>query len=304
MAASPRERVVLVVGASSGIGRSVAHQLAERGDHLVLVARGRRPLERAVQECLGRGAASARAAALDVRDAAAVGRTVSELVREHGRLDAVVHSASVMAVGRFEDVPVEVFDEVVRTNVLGTANVARAVLPVLRGQGDGTLVIIGSVLGETAAPSMTSYVTSKWAVTGLARLLSIENRDVQGVRISLVAPGSVDTPIYRCAGNYQGKAPKPPFPVSSPERVARAVLEDLDKPKRYVSVGPLNGVMKLGFRVLPWAYDAVVGPLYRVLGTTAIPVPPTTGNVLAPVEELEGVHGSTRPRALVTTGGR
>jgi NAD(P)-dependent dehydrogenase (short-subunit alcohol dehydrogenase family) len=301
MATSPPGRVVLVTGASSGIGRAVAHLLAERGDDLVLIARGRPALDAVVDECLSLGAASARGEALDVRDCDSVERAVQGLLRKHGRLDAVVNSAAVLAFGRFEHVPAEVFDGLVRTNVLGSANVARAVLPAFRSQRRGTLVLIGSVLGETAAPSMTPYVVSKWAVSSLARQLMIENNDLPDVRISLVAPGAVDTPIYRRAANYQGQAPKAPAPVVSPERVARTVVADLDRPRSYVGVGPLNAVMKLGFRLVPFAYDRVVCPLYRALGTSRLPVPATPGNVLEPVDDLEDRR--TREPALAATGG-
>lgn len=294
-------RVVLLVGASSGIGRAVAHLLAGQGDHLVLASRGRRALDAVVAECRARGAGSVRAVALDVRDADQVERAVQGVVGEHGRLDAAVTTAAVLAFGRFEDVPVAVFDEVVRTDVLGTANVARAVLPVLRGQRSGTLVLTGSVLGEAAVPGMTPYVISKWAVRSLARQLQIENRDVEGVRVCLVSPGSVDTPIYELAANYQGKAARPPFPVSSPERVALAVAAALDHPRNRVGVGPANLVLRVGFALVPRAYDALVGPLYRLLGVGRLPVPPTVGNVLTPTEDLEGVHGDSQ---LIGTGGR
>lgn len=293
MAASPRPRVVLVVGASSGIGRATAQRLAARGDHLVLAARAEDPLEDAVEECLRRGAASARAATLDVRDRETVQQAVEQLLAEHGRLDALVHAAAVVAVGRFEDVPGEVFDAVVETNVLGVANVARAVLPAMRARGAGNLVLLGSVLGQTAAPSMTPYVVSKWAVRSLGRQLQLENRDVPGLHVTVVSPGPVDTPIYRQAANYQGNEAKAPFPVEPADRVADAVVSALDRPRPAVSVGWANPLMRLGFTAVPFLYDALVGPLMRVLAMRPDPAPPTSGNVLDPQPELESVSGGS-----------
>lgn len=284
-------RSVLVVGASSGIGRAVAHQLAARGDRLVLSSRSKDALEEVVRECQERGARSVRAAVCDVRHQDSVEQVVRGVVSEHGRLDAVVSTAAVLAFGRFEDVPPDVFDEVVRTNVLGAANVARAALPVLRSQGAGTLVLLGSLLGETAAPDMTPYVVSKWAVRSLGRQLEIENRDVDGVRVCVVAPGAVDTPIYKVAGNYEGREVRAPFPVSRPEQVARAVVGALDRPRTHISVGVGNGLMKLGFRALPFAYDRLVGPLYRLLAIGRTPVAPHDGNVFTPVAGHEGLRG-------------
>lgn len=291
--ATSSPRVVLLAGASSGIGRALAHRLAARGDHLVLLSRGKGPLETAAMECQRLGAASVRAAVVDICDAEALDRLVTELVAEHGRLDAVVNTAALLSFGRFEDLPVDVFDAVVRTNVLGAANVARSALRVLRRQGIGTLVLVGSVLGEAAAPNMTPYVVSKWGVRSLARQLSLENRDVPGVRISLVAPAAVDTPIYSRAANFQGRTPKPPGPPASPEHVAAAIEADLEHPRRLVDVGPGRRLMRWGFRLTPHLYDAVAVPLYRRLGMKREDAPPTRGNVHEPIEELEAVHGGS-----------
>src|SRR4051812_26557648 len=166
-------RVVLVVGASSGIGRATASLLAQHGDTVVLASRGKAALEATAAEIGG-----AELHPVDVRDGDAVQRLVDEGVARHGRLGAVVSTAGVVSYGRFEDVPAEVFDGVLETNLLGAANVARAVLPVLRRQRKGTLVLFGSVLGDIAAPSMTPYVVSKWGVRALGRQLALENRDL------------------------------------------------------------------------------------------------------------------------------
>ena len=105
--------------------------------------------------------------------------------------------------------PVDVFDGVLRTNLLGAANLARHVLPVLRAQGRGHLVLVGSVLGHIAAPGMTAYIVSKWGVRALARQLVLENRDLAHVHVSCVSPGGVDTPIYEHGRQLPGPA-RPP----------------------------------------------------------------------------------------------
>jgi NAD(P)-dependent dehydrogenase (short-subunit alcohol dehydrogenase family) len=283
--------VVLVTGASSGIGRATAHRLAARGHDLVLAARGKGTLEDTVAECRRLGSGSATAVAHDVRDAAAVDALVETVIAEHGRLDAVVHAAAVVAYGQFTDVPGEIFDAVLDTNVRGSANVARAVLPVFRRRGCGHLVLLGSVLGDMAAPGMTPYAVTKWAVRSLGRQLALENRDQPDVHVTVVSPGPVDTPIYRQAANYEGRPGRPPFPVVTPEYVARAIVEVLDRPRDRVSVGPANRVMKLGFSLLPKVFDSLVGPLIRVMATRPGHLDATPGNVLEPREELEAVRG-------------
>lgn len=284
-------RVVLVVGASSGIGRAAAHQLADRGDHLVLVARGSGPLLDAARECQGRGAASVTTAAVSVADAEAIDELVQETVDRLGRLDAVIHSAGVVAYGRFEEIPKSVFDAVLETNVVGAANVARAVLPIMRRQKHGTIVLVGSVLGNIAVPTMTPYVVSKYALRSLGRQLALENRDIAGVRVCTVSPGGVDTPIYAQAANYLGHPGRPPAPVDSPHKVASCAVRALDHPRDRISVGIANPLMRFGFTAVPWVFDAIVEPIFRAAAIEERPLAATTGNVLFPDESLEAVDG-------------
>jgi NAD(P)-dependent dehydrogenase (short-subunit alcohol dehydrogenase family) len=280
----------LVTGASSGIGRAVSERLADQGRRLVLVARGREALEEVAGSCLARGAETVDVEPADVGDDAAVSALLGRTRDRHGRLETCVHAAGVVAYGRLDVVPVEVFDGVVRSNLLGTANVARHVLPVMREQDGGSLVLVGSVLGHLGVPGMTPYVVSKWAVRGLARQLQLENRDRPGVRVSYVEVGSVDTPIYENAGNYLGVQGRPPFPVGSPEHVADVILRRLGR--KHISVGWANGVMRFGFTALPAVYDALVGPLFDLAASDpGRPVPAGPGNVLASVVGSQSLRG-------------
>ncbi|WP_331271971.1 SDR family NAD(P)-dependent oxidoreductase [Motilibacter aurantiacus] len=276
-----RPSVVVVVGASSGIGRATALALAGRGDTVVLSARGRDGLERVAAECAGLPGRTLVLPA-DARSAEDMRRLAESAVASLGRIDGWVQSAGVIAYGRVEDVPSEVFRAVLETNVLGVVHAAQAALPVMRAQRSGVLVVLGSLLDKATAPLMGSYVSSKWAVRGLTRVLRQETRDAPGVSVCSVAPAGVDTPIYRSAGTYAGRLGSPPPPADAPETVAAAVLACLDRPRRQVVVGPASRLVQAGFVVLPPVYDALVGPLLRVLGLAPGRVGPTTGNVLSP----------------------
>ena len=284
-------RGVLIIGASSGIGRATALQLAASGDRLVLAARADLALRRVKQECLAAGAASVTARELDVRDAEAVERVVRAAESELSGLDVILQASGVVAYGRFEDIPASVYDAVLATNVTGPSNVAQAVMPVLRRQRRGHLILVGSVLGNIAVPFMTPYVMSKYAVRSLGRQLALENRDLPGVHVSVVSPGSVDTPIYQQAANYLGRAGRPPAPVDSAERVASAIVRVIGHPRDRVSVGRANPLMRLGFTFLPAVFDLAVGPLFRLAGTKPGHQLPTAGNVLRPKPEIEEVSG-------------
>jgi NAD(P)-dependent dehydrogenase (short-subunit alcohol dehydrogenase family) len=289
--------VVVVTGASSGIGRATAVRAAGGGAHVVLAARGRSALEDAADECTRAGAASALVVPTDVGDNESVRSLVAEALQAHGRIDAVINSAGVVAYGRTEDVPAEVYDGVLRTNLVGSANVARHVVPVLRRQGSGTLLFVGSVIGHLAIPTMSAYVVSKWGVRALARQVALENRDLAGIRIQYVAPGGVDTPIYDQAGNYAGYAGRPPPPASSADRVAGQVLRRLTPGWLPEQLSVLNHTMVAGFQLVPRVYDAVVDLVFP-LGATDLtkPVPQGPGNVLESqpsMNRTDGEHGSS-----------
>ena len=280
-----RERVVVVTGASSGIGRATAVRAAAAGDHVVLVARGPAALELAAEECRAAGAASTRVVPTDVGDDAAVAACLTEVVDAYGVVDAVIHVAGVVAYGRTEEVPVDVFDGVLRTNLNGSVNIARHVVPVLRRQERGTLVLTGSVIGHVAVPSMSPYVLSKWGVRALARQLQIENRDLPDVHVAYVSPGGVDTPIYQQAATYDGFLGRPPPPVAGPDKVARIALRQLDRPRARTQVNLSNHLLQLGFSAVPPVYDAIVGPLFRLIAVDRTSrVEGRPGNVLASVE--------------------
>lgn len=290
-------KVILITGASSGIGRASALGAASQGDHLVLLARGASVLEEVAGECRTRGAGSVLVVPADVGDDDAIAACFHEILQAHPRIDAVIHAAGVVAYGRTEQVPAEVFDAVVRTNLIGSVNVARHTVSIFRTQQAGTLVLIGSVIGHIAVPSMSPYVVSKWGVRALARQLHVENRDLRGVHIAYVAPGGVDTPIYEQAATYGGFIGRPPPPVAKPEKVAEIALKRLDHPRARTQVNFSNHVIRFGFSAMPGVFDLLVGPLFRLaaIDRTAL-AEPNAGNVLASREmgnRLYGQQGSS-----------
>jgi short-subunit dehydrogenase len=284
-------RVVVVTGGSSGIGRSAAHQLADQGARIVLAARSKDALEQARQECVARGAEDVLVVPTDVAEALEVEALFEAAEEAFGQVDAVVHAAGVLAYGRFVDVPAEVFDRVVATLVVGTANVARSALTGFESRGHGSLVVVGSVLGKIVTPYMSSYCTGKWALQALVRTLQIETRSMPDVNVSLVTPGGVNTPIYDLAGSYLGHPGHPPPPVVSPEKVARAAIAAIDEPGRDIAVGSVNWLMVTGFRAVPGVFDAIVGPMMRLLGLGREDKHPNPGNVFEPDADKNAVHG-------------
>ncbi|MEU8411114.1 SDR family NAD(P)-dependent oxidoreductase [Micromonospora sp. NPDC048842] len=284
--------MVVIVGASSGIGRATARAFAERGDRLVLAARATTTLAEVRAECAD---VDVLTVPTDVTEPGALDALVGAAIDRFGRVDVWVHTAAVMAYGRFDELPERVFDQVVRTDLLGAAGSVRVALRHFRAAGAGTVILTGSVLGHITAPYMSAYVASKWGLQGLARTVQQELRDSPEIRLCLVNPGSVDTPVYQQAANYLGRVGRPPPPVTSPQRVARAIVDCVDRPRRGVSVGRLNVVLRAGFTVLPGVYDVLVGPLMRAAGLSGRSVAVHDGSVFAPNPSGEAVRGGHLP---------
>jgi NAD(P)-dependent dehydrogenase (short-subunit alcohol dehydrogenase family) len=277
--------VVLVTGATGGIGAATARAYARRGSPVVLLARSAGLLETLRAELVDAGG-RALVTVADVTDAGAVDRAFEAATREFGGVDVVVHSAAVIAYGRHDQVPADVWDHVIRVNVTGTANVSRSALRAFQARSGGSLVVIGSVLGQATVPFMGSYAVSKWAVRGLVRTLQQEARELPGVHVSIVNPGSIATPIYTLAGNYTGRIGRPPPPVMQADAVAREVLRVVDKRKRIGGVNPANLVIRWGFALAPRLYDVIVTPMAKVACLRRQEVEPHAGHVFTPSEDV------------------
>lgn len=287
-------QVAIVIGASSGIGRATARALSAQGWNVVLAGRSQVSLAAAEVQCRAAGAQTL-AVVADVADGQQVDALLAQTLAQFGHVEAIINTAAAIAYGLFEEVPAEIFDRAITVNLLGTANVARTALHHYRQVGGGHLVLTGSLLGKIAVPFMSSYVTGKWGVHGLARIVQIEAKQIPGVHVSLISPGSVNTPAYSQAANYTGWEGRPPPPVDPPEKVAAAILDVLRRPARDRSVGLANHLVVFGFRTLPALFDALVTPLMRVGGLSRRAIAATTGNVLQPKPAGDRQHGVWGP---------
>ena len=180
--------VVVITGASAGIGRATAVRFASEGAALVLAARSLERLQRLAERLEQRFAVETLVVPCDVRQREQVDALVEAAIARFGRIDVLVNNAGYGLYGRIEDTPEAAFRDVLETNVLGVHHAIRAVLPHMRRQGAGHIVNVGSVVGKRSWPYHGAYAASKFALTGLTQALRGELAG-SGVSATLVLPG-------------------------------------------------------------------------------------------------------------------
>jgi short-subunit dehydrogenase len=282
--------VVVITGASSGIGRAAALAFAARGSRLALAARAQAPLEGIASECEARGT-EALWLPTDVREEEQVSELARRTVDRFGRLDVWVNSAGVIVYGRFEDVPADIFRAVIETNLFGQVHGARAALAHFRRQGSGVLINMASVWGRVTAPHVSAYVTSKFAIRAFGECLRQELRDVPGVDVATMLPQAVDTPIFARAGNFAGRAARPIPPVLDSETVASGILRCAESPKREVTYSRMGRVLELVHSVAPALYSRFLPPAFEAGNYAERPIPPTPGSIIEPADGAHSIDG-------------
>ena len=303
------EAVVVITGASSGIGRAAALRLARRARGLALCARSSDALAEVAEECERRGAATL-CRALDVADEEAVEALAAAAVERFGRIDVWVNNAGVIAYGSFEEIPSEVFRGIIETNLMGQVHGARAALRRFRAQERGVLINMSSVWGRVSTPQVTPYIVSKNAVRAFSECLAGELVDDEEIHAATMVPQAVDTPIFEHGGNYTGKQVRPIPPVLDVEEIARGIELCAENPKREVNYGQAGRALEILHSLAP--------PLYRRLAHQAfmrgtwgkVRAAPAPGNVLgsrAPYATSGGWHarrqGSLRRAFLAAAVG-
>jgi len=277
-----QESIVLVTGASSGIGRACALELGRRG--ALVYAASRRPSDELgadLRRELGPGA-RIEAVRLDVDRADSVREAVAR-ISAAGRLDSVVHCAGFGIGGALEDASDDEACAILETNLLGALRVCREVLPAMRAQGGGTIVLVSSIGGRIGLPFQGLYSATKFALEGLAEALSLEVR-AHGIRVVLVEPGDFHTAFTdrrtRLRNAGAGSAYQEAFAralevierdergARTPEPVARLICRILEarRPRLRYTVGPAMQRAALQMKkILPGrVFEAMLAATYRV----------------------------------------
>lgn len=284
-----KDSVVVVTGASSGIGRATSLRLAEKGAYVVAGARRKGALETLAQQCHQRGTAAI-PVVTDVTEEEDVERLAGKAVEHFGRIDAWINNAAVSLFARFEEAPPEAYRRVLETNLFGYISGARAAIRYFREQGDGTLINVSSMLGEGGSPYVSAYVTSKFGINGLSMCLRQELKDTD-IDVCVVMPASIDTPLFQQAANYTGRAVKPMNPVFEPDKVAKTIAKLIKRPQDMVYVGNPGRMMGTLRKVSPTAYENAMARQVEKDHFQDEAAPPRSGNLFEPQEHWGRVDG-------------
>jgi NAD(P)-dependent dehydrogenase (short-subunit alcohol dehydrogenase family) len=293
------DQVVVIMGASTGIGRLAALDFAKRGARVVVSARSRESLDELAAEVRQLGG-KALAVAADTSDFAQVQAVAETAERELGGLDTWVQAAAVSTYAPLETTTPDEFRRIIEVNLIGQAFGALAALAVMKRRGGGTFISISSVEGELPMPYHAAYAAAKHGVNGMLDVLRLElEHEGSPISVTTVMPASIDTPFFDHAGTRLGVAPKPLPPLYDPQRVADAILRAAVRPRKVIVVGGSGHLIVPMHRHFPRLTQAMLRyTAFSLQCTNRRKGPDAPSNLMEPLD------GDTRVRGQEGEGAR
>jgi NADP-dependent 3-hydroxy acid dehydrogenase YdfG len=297
------EQVVVVTGASSGVGRAIARAFGAAGARVGLVARTREALEHCAEEIRAAGG-EALVLPLDVADAGAVERAADEVVARWGRIDTWVNDAMVSVFSPVKEMRPEEYRRVTEVNYLGAVHGTLAALKHMLPRDEGHVIQIGSALVYRSIPLQSAYCASKAAMRGFTDSLRCELvHDRSRVKVSMLQLPAVNTPQFDVVRSRLPNHPQPVPPIYQPEVIARAALHVAAHPRRELWIGWSAVKAIVGQRVFPGLLDRYLGRTGYAAQQTGEPVAPgRPDNVDRPLPGDRGAHGDFDARARRRSG--
>ncbi|MDQ0595207.1 short-subunit dehydrogenase [Chryseobacterium ginsenosidimutans] len=284
-------KTVVITGGSSGVGRAAAEAFALEGCNIVVAARGKEALDETVDLCRDLGVA-ALAVPTDVSIAGDVQNLANKALQFNGRIDIWVNNAGVMASGKFEEIPMDLNEQVIKTNLFGYMHGAYSVLPIFKKQNEGILINNISIGGFMPAPYSAVYSSTKFGIRGMMECLHGEISDFSEIHICNLYPQ-----IQRSTGNmhsakYSGLDFKiPPF-AADPRDTAAKMVELAKKPRKDFFPDITSMLLKNMYGLFPKPIINTASAAMRLLMKVKN-APSDSGNVLEPSSEPHRIYGET-----------
>ena len=290
--------VVVITGASAGVGRATARAFARRGDALALIAREPERLEATRAEAEGAGA-RAIAFAIDVADAGAVEGAAAQIEERLGPIDVWVNNAMAATLAFVHETDPADYRRVIEVTHLGQVHGALAALKRMRPRDSGVIVMVGSALAYRAIPLQASYCAAKHASRAFADALRCElMHEDSAVRVTTVHLPGLNTPQFSWVRTTLRRHPQPVAPIFQPELAAEAIVRASDHPRREMFVAGSTVATILGNRLAPRIADRYLARTVVEGQQTDIPIPPDRPDYLhAPLPGERGAHGIFDARA-------
>ena len=290
-----RRRVVVITGASSGIGRATAHAFALAGARLVLAARNEHSLHEVCGECTNLGA-DAIVVPTDVTDAAAMTYLAHQAAETFGRIDVWINNAGIGLFGPFTHADIDANRRVVETNLFGAMNGAAAALPYFLEQHRGVLITNISLGGFAPVPFAAAYTAGKFGLRGFMASLRQELAEERGIRICSIFPAVVDTPGFSHGANVSDAQLSPGAPIFPPEKVAAEMVAVALHPRDETPVGWPSHLARIGYGIAPRVTERLTGFVFRQYLKRAPKAPRREGNLFEPSQGRMTPRGGWLPR--------
>ena len=289
MSRNLNEQVVVITGASQGIGRETALEMARRGARVVVAARNQEALATLVEQIENEGG-HAEAVVADVAEFDQVEAIGMRAVARFGRIDTWVNDAAVSAYAPVEQMTSQEMDRIIQVNLLGVMYGSKVAANHMKPSRGGAIINVGSALSDRAVPLQSAYVASKHGVAGFSEALRLElQHDEAGIDVVLIQPSSINTPLFNFARSRLGAQPQPIPPVYHPRAVAEAICHAAEHGGREIVVGGWGKLLTIG----QWLSPILARPLHAP-GRPGFQEPGDQPTRRPPRQPVRGEHRARR----------